>query len=207
MVKAVKLLEEAGLDGARERLMNFPHQFSGGQLQRIGIALALAQDCDLLIADEPTTALDVTIQRQIIDLLAALQKKRGISIIFISHDIDLVSDISGRIMVMYGGLVMESGTAETVRGAPRHPYTQALLAASPRFGSHHSREKLVPIPGKVPENTGDAAAGGAFSCPFAPRCSRARSECTKSVPLRVLRAPHADAGSRHEVRCVLAEAE
>ena len=110
--RAAALLAETGLPRGRERLSNFPHQFSGGQLQRIGIALALAQGCELLIADEPTTALDVTIQKQIVALLRGLRERRRISIIFISHDIDLVAEISGRILVMYGGLIMESGPAE-----------------------------------------------------------------------------------------------
>jgi peptide/nickel transport system permease protein len=167
--KAAALLLETGLERGRERLVNFPHQFSGGQLQRIGIALALAQGCELLIADEPTTALDVTIQKQIVTLLKTLRRKRSISIIFISHDIDLVADISDRIMVMYGGLVMEAAEARTITDYPLHPYTRALLAASPRFGSHYSRERLVSIPGKVtdpanPEN----------GCPFAPRCPEIR---------------------------------
>ena len=173
--KAASLLEETGLENGRERLRNFPHQFSGGQLQRISIALALAQDCELLIADEPTTALDVTIQRQIVELLKALQKKRNIAIIFISHDIDLVAEISGRIMVMYGGLVMEAGSAASISASPRHPYTKALLAASPRFGSHYSRERLVPIPGKLRDGTEDVPENG--GCPFAPRCAEARVEC------------------------------
>ncbi|MDR3138392.1 MAG: dipeptide/oligopeptide/nickel ABC transporter permease/ATP-binding protein, partial [Treponema sp.] len=112
--KAAALLAETGLEDGRERLSNFPHQFSGGQLQRIGIALALAQGCELLIADEPTTALDVTIQKQIVELLKSLREKRRIAIIFISHDIDLVADISNRILVMYGGLVMEAGEARRI---------------------------------------------------------------------------------------------
>jgi ABC-type dipeptide/oligopeptide/nickel transport system ATPase component/ABC-type dipeptide/oligopeptide/nickel transport system permease subunit len=127
--KAAALLAETGLDRGRERLSNFPHQFSGGQLQRIGIALALAQGCELLIADEPTTALDVTIQKQIVDLLKTLRRRRRISIVFISHDIDLVAGISDRVMVMYGGLMMESGGAADIIDEPRHPYTRALIAA------------------------------------------------------------------------------
>jgi peptide/nickel transport system permease protein len=175
--KAARLLAETGLENGRERLLNFPHQFSGGQLQRIGIALALAQNCELLIADEPTTALDVTIHTQIVDLLKDLRIKRNISIIFISHDIDLVADISDRIMVMYGGLIMEAGTAEHISAAPRHPYTRALLAASPRFGSHHSRERLIPIPGKVVDPAKVEA-----GCPFAPRCAEALAECGGAIP-------------------------
>jgi peptide/nickel transport system permease protein len=175
--RAVSLLEETGLENSRERLSNFPHQFSGGQLQRIGIALALAQSAEFLIADEPTTALDVTIQKQIIDLLKSLRKSRGLTIVFISHDIDLVANISGRIMVMYGGLVMESGPSELIIDRPRHPYTKALLAASPRFGSHYSRERLFSIPGKVTD-----PASPEPGCPFAPRCTLAEGRCTEGVP-------------------------
>jgi peptide/nickel transport system permease protein len=188
--KASALLAETGLPNGGERLSNFPHQFSGGQLQRIGIALALAQNCELLIADEPTTALDVTIQAQIVDLLKTLRRTRRISILFISHDIDLVADISDRILVMYGGLVMESGPAEAftqaameagVSGAVFHPYTRALLAASPRFGSHYAQTRLLSIPGKVTD-----PAKAEPGCPFAPRCTDARKECARGIPPLVL---------------------
>jgi len=175
--RAVVLLEETGLDNGIERLSNFPHQFSGGQLQRIGIALALAQGCELLIADEPTTALDLTIQKQIVELLKTLRRKRKISIIFISHDIDLVAEISDRIMVMYGGLAMESAKANEISTNARHPYTKALLAASPRFGSHYSKERLVSIPGKVTDPSSPEP-----GCPFAPRCTEAAAECARAVP-------------------------
>ncbi|MCL2802059.1 MAG: dipeptide/oligopeptide/nickel ABC transporter permease/ATP-binding protein [Treponema sp.] len=175
--RAIALLEEAGLDNSAERLINFPHQFSGGQLQRIGIALALAQGCELLIADEPTTALDLTIQKQIIELLKTLRRTRNISIIFISHDIDLVAEISDRIMVMYGGLVMESAKAQEILNDPLHPYTIALLAASPAFGSHYSKERLLTIPGKVSDPTAPEP-----GCPFAPRCAQAGEECMQSIP-------------------------
>jgi peptide/nickel transport system permease protein len=198
--RAAALLAETGLPKGRERLSNFPHQFSGGQLQRIGIALALAQNCELLIADEPTTALDVTIQAQIVDLLKTLRKTRQISILFISHDIDLVADISDRILVMYGGLVMESGPAgaftqtapgAAVSGAVSHPYTRALLAASPRFGSHYTQTRLLSIPGKVRD-----PANPEPGCPFAPRCAEARKECAGGIPPLVQTEDHA-------IRCVI----
>ncbi|MCL2440657.1 MAG: dipeptide/oligopeptide/nickel ABC transporter permease/ATP-binding protein [Treponema sp.] len=175
--RAVALLEETGLDNAAERLINFPHQFSGGQLQRIGIALALAQGCELLIADEPTTALDLTIQKQIVELLKKLHRTRNISIIFISHDIGLVAEMSDRIMVMYGGLIMETGSVNEIINDPRHPYTIALLAASPNFGSHYSKEYLLTIPGKVSDPTAPEP-----GCPFAPRCAQAGEECMQSIP-------------------------
>jgi peptide/nickel transport system permease protein len=187
--RAVALLEETGLDNAMERLSNFPHQFSGGQLQRIGIALALAQGCELLIADEPTTALDLTIQKQIVELLKTLRATRKLSIIFISHDIDLVAEISDRIMVMYGGLEMEAASAKEITTNPQHPYTTALLAASPRFGSHYSKEKLLTIPGKVSD-----PANPESGCPFAPRCAKAKPECSQNIPeLRNI--------GGHEIRC------
>jgi peptide/nickel transport system permease protein len=192
--RAVALLEETGLDKARQRLSNFPHQFSGGQLQRIGIALALAQGCELLIADEPTTALDVTIQKQIIELLKSLRRSRNISVIFISHDIDLVAEISDRIMVMYGGMAMETGPAAGITGRPLHPYTAALLAASPKFGSHYSRERLLTIPGKVPD-----PARIEPGCPFAPRCAQVKPECTQAIP--ELAAVSDSAGPGREIRC------
>jgi peptide/nickel transport system permease protein len=201
--RAAALLAETGLDRGKERLSNFPHQFSGGQLQRIGIALALAQGCELLIADEPTTALDVTIQKQIVGLLKGLRESRGISIIFISHDIDLVAEISGRIMVMYGGLIMESGPVELFTGRARHglsggvltgqaahPYTRDLLAASPRFGIHYSQSRLSTIPGKVVD-----PASPPPGCPFAPRCRQASAGCAAAIPPLT-------AEGEHETRCI-----
>lgn len=172
--RAVELLNEVGLPDAEKRLKNFPHQFSGGQLQRISIALSLAQGCDLLIADEPTTALDVTIQAQIVELLADLRNKRGLSIIFISHNIDLVASLCDNIIVMYGGLIMEKGTSAQIIKNPRHPYTKALLASTPKFGSHYTEQELSSIPGRVTD-----PASPETGCPFAPRCSFKKDECEK----------------------------
>lgn len=143
--KAAKLLDDVGLPDSYGRLRAFPHQFSGGQLQRIGIALALAQSCGLLIADEPTTALDVTIQAQIVSLLLRLKEERGLSIIFISHDINLVSQISDRICVMYRGKVVETGSSERIMKNPGHPYTKALISALPEFGEHYTKGKMASI--------------------------------------------------------------
>ena len=170
--KAEALLKEVGLPDPRKRLASYSHQFSGGQLQRIGIALALAQGCELLIADEPTTALDVTIQAQIVSLLMRLQKEKGLSVIFISHNIDIVSRIADRIIVMYGGKVMEEGSAESIVSFPRHPYTKALLASSANFGMHYTKERMKSIPGKVCDPSFPER-----GCPFAPRCAFARSSC------------------------------
>ncbi len=170
--KAAQLLTEVGMPDPKGRLAAYPHQFSGGQLQRIGIALALAQNCQLLIADEPTTALDVTIQAQIVSLLLRLKKERGLSIIFISHNINLVGQISDRIAVMYGGKVMESGTSEQIMKAPKHPYTRALVGALPEFGSHYTQKKMISIPGRVTD-----PAAPEPGCPFAPRCGFATERC------------------------------
>jgi len=170
--RAAKILGEVGLPDPQKRLKNYPHQFSGGQLQRIGIALALAQNAELLIADEPTTALDVTIQAQIVNLLLDLKKKRGLSIIFISHNIDLVAQISDRMIVMYGGKIMEEGSAADVCQRPKNPYTQALLSALPKFGTSYTDQKLLSIPGSVvdPKNPPPG-------CPFEPRCTFVKEEC------------------------------
>lgn len=173
--KTIELLKEVGLPNPEKRLKNFPHQFSGGQLQRISIALSLAQNCDLLIADEPTTALDVTIQAQIVELLADLRKTRKLSIIFISHNIDLVASLCDRIIVMYGGLIMETGPSKEIIENPRHPYTKALLASSPKFGTSYRNHELHPISGRVTDPAKPEA-----GCPFAPRCSLASEKCRET---------------------------
>ena len=173
--KTIELLKEVGLPNPEKRLKNFPHQFSGGQLQRISIALSLAQDCDLLIADEPTTALDVTIQAQIVELLADLRKTRRLSIIFISHNIDLVASLCDRIIVMYGGLIMETGPSKEIIENPRHPYTKALLASSPKFGTSYRDHELHAISGRVTDPAKPEA-----GCPFAPRCSLASEKCRET---------------------------
>lgn len=140
-LKAEKLLKEVGLPDPKKRLQNFPHQFSGGQLQRIGIALALAQGCSLLIADEPTTALDVTISMQIVGLLSELRKTRNLSILFISHDIDLVANISDRIVVMHNGIIEEQGETKEVLEKPKAEYTKHLLSTRPQFGQHYTIQR------------------------------------------------------------------
>jgi ABC-type dipeptide/oligopeptide/nickel transport system ATPase component len=142
--EAIELLKEVGLPDPEERLKNFPHQFSGGQLQRIGIALALAQGCELLIADEPTTALDVTIQAQIVSLLAELREKRGLSIIFISHNIDLVVGLCDNILVMHNGVIVERGSSQEILNNPKDAYTKTLIAARPKFGTHYTDDSTGP---------------------------------------------------------------
>lgn len=173
--KAEKLLSDVGIPEPSSRLSSYPHQFSGGQLQRIGIALALAQNCELLIADEPTTALDVTIQSQIISLLLKLKDEKGLSIIFISHNINLVAKISNRIAVMYGGKIMETGTPDDIINNPGHPYTQALVSALPEFGTHYTQQKMRFIPGRVSDPANPPA-----GCPFFPRCAFSKNECKKN---------------------------
>ncbi|MGO9410709.1 MAG: ABC transporter ATP-binding protein [Spirochaetia bacterium] len=175
--KAVRLLTEVHISRAEERLRGFPHQFSGGMLQRIMIALALANDPEVLIADEPTTALDVTIQAEIIGLLDELRERRRLSLVFISHNLALVGQIADRIIVMYAGLVLEEGPAGAVLSQPRSPYTRALLDALPSWGSHYRAEKLRSIAGSVPDPTRREP-----GCPFAPRCLMAAERCRAAVP-------------------------
>ncbi len=175
--RAERLLAEAQVPRAAERLGSFPHQLSGGLLQRIAIALALANDPELLVADEPTTALDVTIQTQLLALLAELRRERRLALVLISHDLPLVGRIADRLMVMYSGLAMESGPASEVLERPRSPYTRALLDAMPSPGSHYSRGPLRAIAGSVPDPR--AVEPG---CPFAPRCPDAVPGCLAAVP-------------------------
>ena len=175
--RAVRLLSEVHIPRAEERLKGFPHQFSGGMLQRIMIALALANDPELLIADEPTTALDVTIQAEIIGLLDELRTRRRLSLVFISHNLALVGQIADRILVMYAGLVLEAGPTRVVLSDPRSPYTRALLDALPSWGSHYSREMLRTIPGSVPDPTHHEP-----GCPFAPRCPLVVDRCRAGIP-------------------------
>lgn len=175
--KSIRLLREANVPEPERRLDNFPHQFSGGLLQRVMIALALASDPKILIADEPTTALDVTIQAGIIDLLLRLKEDRGLSILFITHNLALISNIADRIVVMYAGLILESGPATEVIASPRHPYTRALLDSLLGLGQHYTRDVLPTIAGSVP-NPFRPEPG----CPFAPRCPLVRPECRTEVP-------------------------
>ncbi len=175
--RAIRLLTEVHIPRAEERLRSFPHQFSGGMLQRIMIALALADNPEVLIADEPTTALDVTIQAQIIALLKELQTGRGLTLVFISHNLALVGQIAHRILVMYGGLALEEGVAVDVLNRPRSPYTRALLDALPGWTSHYTRDRLATIQGSVPDPTRPEP-----GCPFAPRCPLVTERCRASVP-------------------------
>jgi len=174
--RAVELLDQVGIPGAKSRLSDYPHQFSGGMRQRAMIAMALACEPKLLIADEPTTALDVTIQAQILDVLRSLVAERDTALILITHDLGVVAGMCERINVMYAGLFMESGSAEQVFETPRHPYTLGLLQSVPRLDAPRGR-KLRPIQGSPRDMLREPQA-----CPFAPRCSFEVPQSRQEVP-------------------------
>ncbi len=188
--EAIALLDLVGLPDAARRVDAYPHQFSGGQRQRITIAMALACQPDVLIADEPTTALDVTIQGQILDLIADLVAERGMAMILISHDLGVIAENAQRMMVMYGGTVVESGPTADVFARMGHPYTQGLFRARPRLGARKGT-RLKTIAGTVPE-LADLPGG----CAFADRCAIVESRCCAALPAAV------DVGKGHRVRCL-----
>jgi len=172
---AIALLRDVGITDPERRIDAFPHQLSGGMRQRVMIAIALACDPTLLIADEPTTALDVTIQAQIIALLKRLQKERGMALIFVTHDLKLVEEIADQVAVMYASQIVEQGPASEVLANPRHPYTKALLACAPHGAGHGAR--LAPIPGALPTPLNPPT-----GCRFHPRCRIAVSACGETMP-------------------------
>jgi peptide/nickel transport system ATP-binding protein len=188
--EALALLDRVGIPDAASRLDAYPHQFSGGQRQRIGIAMALACGPDLLIADEPTTALDVTIQKQILELIRALVAERGMGLILISHDLGVIAESVSKMLVMYGGSVVESGPTAAVFAERAHPYTRGLFAARPALGAPRGA-KLATIKGSVPELV-DLPAG----CPFAGRCGYTIDACLSTRPSPAV-LPHG-----HWVRCI-----
>jgi peptide/nickel transport system ATP-binding protein/oligopeptide transport system ATP-binding protein len=173
--RAVELLELVGIPDAKKRLGDYPHQFSGGMRQRVMIAIALACDPDVLIADEPTTALDVTIQAQILDLMAELARESGTAIILVTHDLGVVARLCDRVAVLYGGRVMEEAPAAALFDAPAHPYTRGLLAAMPRLESALT-SRLGTIPGSP------RSGGKVTGCPFAPRCEVRLPQCAAIRP-------------------------
>ena len=175
--EALKLLEQVHIPNSTLRAQDYPFQMSGGMLQRMMIAQALSCHPDILIADEPTTALDVTTQAQILGLLKEKQRETGMSVIFITHDLALVEDFSDRIMILYAGNLMEEGKAKDVISHPMHPYTQDLIRSIPKPGMFKGQDKLFTIPGKVPD-PGEKITG----CPYAKRCSRCTAECLASKP-------------------------
>jgi len=175
--RAVDLLERLALPDPGRRLRDYPHQLSGGQLQRVALALALAGEPELLIADEPTTALDVTVQAEILDLLRDLRDQLGLGILLISHDLAVVAGTCDRMAVMYGGEIVESGSVRELFERPLHPYTRALLAALPQLGRPAPRGAALAIPGQVP-----AAAALPPGCPFHPRCAERLAACAAERP-------------------------
>jgi oligopeptide/dipeptide ABC transporter ATP-binding protein len=187
--RAVELLEQVGIPKARDRVGDYPHQFSGGMRQRAMIAMALACEPKLLIADEPTTALDVTIQAQILDLLRSVVAERDTALILITHDLGVVAGLCERVHVMYAGMVVEAGSAETVFATPRHPYTFGLLQSVPRLDTPRGRP-LRPIEGAPRDMLRPPAA-----CPFAPRCAYEVEKSRQEVP------PLLEIAPGHKVAC------
>jgi oligopeptide/dipeptide ABC transporter ATP-binding protein len=182
--KALELLREVGISKGQEKL--YPFELSGGACQRIGIALALCNNPQLLIADEPTSAVDSTIQSQILDLLQVMKRRYGLALLLISHDLPLISQVADRISVMYHGRIVESGLREEILSFPVHPYTQGLLQSQPSFQHHYETHPLTTIPGALPM-PGEEYAG----CAFAPRCNHINQSCKDSIPSeRALSATH-----------------
>ena len=173
--RALELLDQVGIPDAKSRISAFPHQMSGGMNQRVMIAMAVACNPKLLIADEPTTALDVTIQAQIMDLLVKLQQERGMALVLISHDLAVVSQVAQRVAVMYAGEVIETNRVPDIFARPHHPYTEALLAAIPEH--NRGAKRLAALPGMVPGRD-DRPSG----CLFAPRCKYVVEDCRKGRP-------------------------
>lgn len=187
--RAVELLELVGIPDAKRRLRDYPHQFSGGMRQRVMIAIALACDPKVLIADEPTTALDVTIQAQILELVKELRQKLGMAIVWITHDLGVIAGIADRVMVMYGGQIVELAPVKELFENPQHPYTRALLKTIPSIGGERA-DKLNVIEGQPPILNAAPQA-----CSFAPRCAERFENCMKGNPLRY------SIGQDHDVAC------
>ncbi|MDA8747053.1 ABC transporter ATP-binding protein [Litoreibacter sp.] len=187
--RAVELLELVGIPDAKRRLKDYPHQFSGGMRQRVMIAIALACEPKVLIADEPTTALDVTIQAQIIELIKDLREKLGMAIVWITHDLGVIAGIADRVMVMYGGQVVEQAPVRELFGNPQHPYTRALLETIPSVRGKRA-EKLNVIEGQPP-----IMLDAPTACPFRDRCSVKFDRCDQENPMR------RDVGPSHDAAC------
>lgn len=186
--RCVQLLQDVGIPSPEQRLDDYPHQLSGGQRQRVMLAMALACDPDLIIADEPTTALDVTVQAQILKLLKSIQTIRSMSVLYITHDLGVVANLADRVYVMYAGIITEQGNTDQIFRQAQHPYTQGLLAALPSRSKRG--ERLYTIPGTVPDPAHKP--GG---CPFHPRCIHAISQCRQELP------EMCDYGNGHLARC------
>ncbi len=190
MAHAEQMLDRVGIPGAAERLHDFPHQFSGGMRQRVMIAMALSCKPDVLIADEPTTALDVTIQAQILDLMKQLQEDEGTAIIFITHDLGVVANTCHRVMVMYGGRIVEEASTADLFASPRHPYTMGLLHSAPRW-DQDAESELEAIEGQPPDMISLPP-----GCAFEPRCPYREPQCAEQLPPLVTGAD-ADGSRRH----------
>jgi oligopeptide/dipeptide ABC transporter ATP-binding protein len=188
--RAVEMLRRVRIPDPEQRVEEYPHQLSGGQRQRVMIAMALACDPALLIADEPTTALDVTVQAQILDLLRELQNEFGMAIMLITHDLGVIAEMAHRVVVMYAGVVVESGTVEQIFDGPNHPYTEGLKAAIPKLGERV--ERLATIPGTVPSPYEEIV-----GCPFQNRCPYVMDVCRREFPRLYA------VGTGHEARCFL----
>ncbi|MBP8148415.1 MAG: ABC transporter ATP-binding protein [Limnohabitans sp.] len=177
LARAIEMLEAVGIPDATRRVHQFPHQFSGGMRQRVMIAMALACQPDVLIADEPTTALDVTVQAQIFDLISALRERTGTAVLLITHDMGAVAEMTDRVAVMYAGRMVEEGPTDLILSRPSHPYTQGLIACAPGRTPQSHGQPLQEIPGTVPSLL--ERHGG---CTFADRCSQAQPRCRTNVP-------------------------
>lgn len=175
--KAIEMLRLVGIPSPEKRINQYPHEFSGGMRQRAMIAMSLSCEPQLLIADEPTTALDVTIQAQILELMKDLKSRLNTSIILITHDLGVVVDVCSRIIVMYGGLIMEEGNSEEIFYNTKHPYTLGLLKSIPKMSDRASKQRLVPIDGTPPDLLKPPK-----GCPFAPRCDYAMRICMEQAP-------------------------
>ena len=191
--KAAELMEKVGIPSAAERARLYPHQFSGGMRQRVVIAMAIALRPPLIIADEPTTALDVTVQAQIVELLRQLREETGAGLVLITHDLGVVAELADEVAVMYAGRVVEQADVRTLFRKPGHPYTRGLLASQPRIDQEAG--PLTPIPGSPP-NPAHLPSG----CPFHPRCARAEAICAEKLP------PSVALGAGHVAACHFAEA-
>ena len=200
MNRAVEMLKLVHIPTPERRVKDYPHQFSGGMRQRVMIAIALACRPQLLIADEPTTALDVTIQAQILDLLAELKAEMGMAVMLITHAMGVVAEVAQRVVVMYAGQVIEEATVEDLFARPRHPYTQGLIRSIPRIDMAATHKvRLEAIAGTVPKLVAPQSGGLAPGCRFAPRCKFAMPACNADTP--ALR----DVGGDHKVACILDE--
>src|SRR5579884_2722885 len=195
MNRAAEMLSLVGMPEAEKRLKSYPHEFSGGMRQRVMIAMALANNPKLLIADEPTTALDVTIQAQILDLIRALSREFHTSVIIITHDLGVVAGIADRVVVMYAGRVAETGTVEDIFDRPTHPYTHALLESIPRLDQERG-QPLKPIPGSPPDVINLPP-----GCPFVPRCPNALPICRQEMPPLTPVDPEGAGGAQHKAAC------